>query len=70
MLAKDMPTDEEVNDPSFLAWLASACAAGRDVGSLTMLEKHTPPGRAYAAALEGLRNSLPMSQYAGRFIQQ
>jgi hypothetical protein len=66
-----LPTDEELNDPDFVAWYRTACMAPRDLESVSYIAHHAPSGAAYRMACEALKNSLDANNYIGaRWLAQ
>jgi hypothetical protein len=58
-------TDEELNDPDFVAWLKMADSAPRTLENVSYICHHAPSGAAYRMACEALKNSLDANNYIG-----
>lgn len=72
MAAVRLPTDAELRDPTFIAWLARLFAGGRSAGNANI---PLPPGvsgrsPAYYYARLGYEGGLSIDQYASNWLRQ
>lgn len=59
IVCNEIPTDEEVRDPAFLAWYSAACDIEPTAANMIALRATMPEGLAFRCAMNGLENRVP-----------